>query len=65
MNRDDYIRRWMLTGLLNKVHPDKWGYVSARLQIAAQNQIITKDPECVEREIISLKNEGYFDFEKK
>ena len=53
------VKRWMLTGLLKNVNPHKWDYVAARLQIAAQNQIITKDPECVEREIISLKEEGY------
>ena len=54
------VKRWMLTGLLENVKPDKWDYVSARLQMAAQNQILTKDPLCVEKEIINLKEEGYF-----
>ena len=56
----DYIKRWKMTGLLDGIHESHWRYVSARLQIAAQNSIAFGDKQAIENEITLLREEGYF-----
>lgn len=60
--KDKIVNRWAITGLLSGVDPKHWKYVASRLQLAAQNQIITKEQDLVEREIVCLREEGYFGY---